>query len=92
MPEIFIARARLSCLRRSFTTSNHRFPSNLTLPLAPNFASQSPTTTFLRPRTMATLGAYQKKHKVAIVGSGNWYVTRIHFDAQLHVMPENQRD
>lgn len=23
---------------------------------------------------MATLGAYQKKHKVAIVGSGNWYV------------------
>lgn len=41
---------------------------------------------------MATLGAYQKKHKVAIVGSGNWYVTRIHFDAQLHVMPENQRD
>jgi hypothetical protein len=23
---------------------------------------------------MATLGVYQKKHKVAIVGSGNWYV------------------
>lgn len=88
MQEIFIARARLSCLRRSFITSNHRFPSNLTLPLAPNLASQSPVTTFLRPRTMATLGAYQKKHKVAIVGSGNWYVNNSYLDARFRVIPE----
>lgn len=70
MPEIFV----LSCLRRSFVNSNHRFPSNLPLSLAPNFAARRPRNTFLHTRTMATLGAYQKKHKVAVVGSGNWYV------------------
>jgi hypothetical protein len=72
MPEIIVA---LSCLRRSFLNSNHRFfPSNLPNRLAPNFTTRIPRNTFLQPRTMATLGAYQKKHKVAIVGSGNWYV------------------
>jgi hypothetical protein len=24
---------------------------------------------------MATLGAYSKKHKVTVIGSGNWYVS-----------------
>jgi hypothetical protein len=72
MPEIFVA---LSCLRRSFLNPNHRFfPSNFPIPLAPNFATRFPRNTFLQSRTMATLGVYQKKHKVAIVGSGNWYV------------------
>jgi hypothetical protein len=41
---------------------------------------------------MATLGAYQKKHKVAIVGSGNWYVSSSYLHAQLLVTPENKRD
>jgi hypothetical protein len=71
MPEIFVA---LSCLRRFFFNPNHRFPSNLPIPLAPNLAARFPRNTFLQSRTMATLGVYQKKHKVAIVGSGNWYV------------------
>jgi hypothetical protein len=72
MPEIIVA---LSCLRRSFLNSNHGFsPSNFPLRIASNFTTQFPRNTILQPRTMATLGAYQKKHKVAIVGSGNWYV------------------
>jgi hypothetical protein len=25
-----------------------------------------------KSRTMATLGAYEKRHKVTVVGSGNW--------------------
>lgn len=25
---------------------------------------------------MASLGGYEKKHKVTIVGSGNWYVSK----------------
>lgn len=37
---------------------------------------------------MATLGAYQKKHKVAIVGSGNWYVNNSYLDARFRVIPE----
>lgn len=28
-------------------------------------------------RKMGSLGVYQKKHKVAVVGSGNWYVIAI---------------
>ena len=76
MPEILIARAR-SCLCRSFLTkSNHRFfPSNLPLSFTHKSPIRIPRLSFLgQQRTMATLGAYQKKHKVAIVGSGNWYV------------------
>lgn len=26
---------------------------------------------------MATLGSYTKKHKVTVVGSGNWYVNYV---------------
>jgi len=88
MPEIFV----LSCLRRSFVNSNHRFPSNLPLSPIPNFAARLSRTSFLRPRTMATLGAYQKKHKVAIVGSGNWYVNSNPDRPRSHVIAEGQRD
>lgn len=38
------------------------------------YSSYSPLNT--TASKMASLGGYEKKHKVTIVGSGNWYVSK----------------
>lgn len=49
---------------------------NLQLPRLYGFSSSSYSTLNTTAGKMTLLGGYEKKHKVTIVGSGNWYVSR----------------
>lgn len=57
----------------SYVRARHRCIPNLLPPTHARSRFASPTTQAASPRTMATLSA-QRKHKVTVVGSGNWYV------------------
>lgn len=46
---------------------------------------------FYRTATMATLGSH-KKHKVTIVGSGNWYIHSIHTQRSMNLRMQGLDD